>query len=61
MIITVIGLGLIGGSLALEFRSRKISYKLIGIDNDVEHQKKALSLNLIDEIGNILLANWQTG
>ena len=53
MITTVIGLGLIGGSLALEFRSRKISSKLIGVDINIEHQEKAHSLNLVDEIGNI--------
>lgn len=53
MITTVIGLGLIGGSLAMEFRSRKISSKLIGVDSNVEHQKDALSLKLVDEIGNI--------
>ena len=53
MITTVIGLGLIGGSLALELRSRKISSKLIGVDINIVHQEKALSLKIVDEIGNI--------
>jgi len=53
MITTVIGIGLIGGSLSLELRSRKISSKIIGVDINIENQAKALSLNLVDEIGNI--------
>jgi len=53
MITTVIGIGLIGGSLSLEFRSRKISSKIIGVDINIENQTKALSLNLVDEIGSI--------
>jgi len=53
MITTVIGIGLIGGSLSLELRSRKISSKIIGVDINIENQVKALSLNLVDEIGNI--------
>lgn len=53
MITTVIGIGLIGGSLSLELRSRKISSKIIGVDINIENQAKALSLNLVDEIGSI--------
>lgn len=53
MITTVIGIGLIGGSLSLELRSRKLSSKIIGVDINIETQAKALSLNLVDEIGSI--------
>ncbi len=46
--IAVIGLGLIGGSLALELK--KISWATIyGIDNNAEHLQKALDLGIIYE------------
>lgn len=44
----VIGLGLIGGSMALELKKRT-NYKVLGIDADTTHLKKALSLGIIDE------------
>lgn len=47
MKIAIIGLGLIGGSLALEFSKNHIVY---GLDNKVEHQKQALELGLITSI-----------
>ncbi|HBS12233.1 MAG TPA: prephenate dehydrogenase, partial [Flavobacteriaceae bacterium] len=46
--IAVIGLGLIGGSLALELK--KISWATIyGVDNNAEHLQKALDLGIIYE------------
>ena len=46
--IAVIGLGLIGGSLALELK--KLSWAIIyGIDNNEEHLQKALDLGIIYE------------
>jgi len=47
MKITIIGLGLIGGSLALEFRKQHTVY---GIDANVAHQEKALALGLVEKI-----------
>ncbi len=47
MKIAIIGLGLIGGSLALEFGK---NHSIYGIDNNLEHQKKALKLGLVKEI-----------
>jgi len=47
MKIAIIGLGLIGGSLALEFRE---NHQIFGIDNNTEHQKQALELGLVKEI-----------
>ncbi|MCF6182636.1 prephenate dehydrogenase [Lutibacter sp.] len=44
----VIGLGLIGGSMALELKKRT-NYKVLGIDANTTHLKKALSLGIIDE------------
>lgn len=46
--LVVIGLGLIGGSLALDLKLRK-KFKVYGIDKNLEHIKKALTLGIIDE------------
>ncbi|MFK5957239.1 MAG: prephenate dehydrogenase [Lutibacter sp.] len=46
--LVVIGLGLIGGSLALDLKKRT-GYKVYGIDKNKEHIKKALTLGIIDE------------
>src|SRR6266853_3079939 len=48
--ITIVGVGLIGGSLALQLHEKKLSSKLIGVDNNKEHAKKAIELELVDEI-----------
>jgi len=48
MKITIIGIGLIGGSLALE--CKKLNHHVIGVDANPEHEKIALELNLVDEI-----------
>ena len=45
--LVVIGLGLIGGSLALDLKKRN-GYKVYGIDKDPAHIKKALALGVID-------------
>lgn len=50
MNLTIIGLGLIGGSLALDLRERGFSDKITGIDHLEKHQKEALSLGLVDLI-----------
>lgn len=46
--LVIIGLGLIGGSLALDLKKRE-GYKVYGIDQNPEHIKKALALGIIDE------------
>lgn len=46
--LVVIGLGLIGGSLALDLKKRE-GYKVYGIDQNPEHIKKALALGIIEE------------
>ncbi len=46
--LVVIGLGLIGGSLALDLKLR-MNFKVLGIDKNPEHVKKALELGIIDE------------
>ncbi|MFN8672581.1 MAG: prephenate dehydrogenase [Candidatus Sericytochromatia bacterium] len=48
--ITVIGLGLIGGSIALDLKKVNYIDKIIGVDNNKENCKLALELNIVDEI-----------
>ena len=50
----IIGIGLIGGSIALGLRKSGWASEIVGIDTNPEHQKKALSLKLVDRI-----ATWQ--
>ena len=50
MRLTVIGLGLIGGSLALSLKKKGIVTKVIGVDNNQEHQTQALALGIVDEV-----------
>jgi prephenate dehydrogenase len=49
MTITIVGLGLIGGSMALSLKENGFADVLIGVDNNAEHVAKALSLRLIDK------------
>ena len=48
--ISIVGVGLIGGSLALQLHEKKISSRLIGVDASKEHLQKALELELVDEV-----------
>lgn len=50
MIITVVGLGLIGGSIALDLKKRGFASKVIGVDNNALHAHAAKKLSLVDEI-----------
>jgi prephenate dehydrogenase len=50
MVIAVIGIGLIGGSLAVDLRKRKFTDHIIGVDTNVHHQNIALLCGLVDEI-----------
>lgn len=50
MNITVIGTGLIGGSMALALRDLGIATNVTGVDSNPEHAKKALELGIADEI-----------
>jgi len=49
MIISVIGTGLIGGSLAVDLRKRGFADRIIGVDNNIHHQNIALLCGLVDE------------
>ena len=47
---TIIGLGLIGGSLAKDLRKTKFATELIGVEASAEHAEQALKLGLVDKV-----------
>ncbi|MET7038115.1 prephenate dehydrogenase [Elizabethkingia miricola] len=49
MNISIIGTGLIGGSMALKLKQKGLASKIIGIDKNEEHLKEAKSLGIIDD------------
>lgn len=49
MIVSILGIGLIGGSLAKSLKENNLSKEIIGIDNNIEHINKALELGIIDK------------
>jgi prephenate dehydrogenase len=50
MKVTVIGLGLIGGSLAKDLRRTKFATALTGVDSNEYHAREAVKLGLVDRI-----------
>ena len=50
MTITIIGIGLIGGSLAIGLRESGFATYIIGVDLNPEYAKRALELGLVNEI-----------
>lgn len=48
MKISIIGVGLIGGSMALKLREKNIASFIYGIDNSQQHINEALDLKIID-------------
>lgn len=48
MKISIIGVGLIGGSMALKLREKNIASFIYGIDNSQQHISEALDLKIID-------------
>jgi prephenate dehydrogenase len=53
MTITVVGIGLIGGSLMIDLRRRGFADKIIGVDSNLHHQNIALLCGLVDEIDSL--------
>ena len=49
MTITVVGIGLIGGSLMLDLRKRKFADRIIGVDNSIQHRNIAQLCGIVDE------------
>ena len=50
MKIGIVGLGLMGGSLALSLRKLSFVTNVYGLDHNTEHQKEALRLNLVERL-----------
>lgn len=50
MKVSIIGTGLIGGSLGLVLREKKLASPIIGVDASERHATQALQLGLVDEI-----------
>lgn len=48
MKISIIGVGLIGGSMALKLREKNLASFIYGIDNNTQHISDALNLKIID-------------
>jgi len=48
MKVAVVGLGLIGGSFALEMK--RLKNVVVGLDKNVKHREQALDLGIVDEI-----------
>jgi prephenate dehydrogenase len=53
MIVTIIGTGLIGGSMALTLKEKGFATKVIGVDASEQHLAQALTLGIIDEAHNL--------
>lgn len=49
MVITIVGLGLIGGSLAIALRENGFAERVIGVDRNRESERKALRRFIIDD------------
>jgi prephenate dehydrogenase len=49
MTTAIVGIGLIGGSLATDLRKRGFTGRIIGVDNNVQHRNIAQLCGLVDE------------
>src|SRR5687768_488820 len=50
MKVTIIGTGLIGGSMAIAMREKGMASSIIGVESNSQHAQKAIELKLVDEI-----------
>lgn len=48
--LTVVGLGLIGGSMAIDLKKRGFATRVIGVDHDRLHAATARNIGLVDEV-----------
>lgn len=53
MVVAIVGIGLIGGSMALALKEKGIATKVIGVDENRSHRQKALNLGLVDEVADL--------
>jgi prephenate dehydrogenase len=50
MRLAVVGIGLMGGSIALSLKKKGFVSHVIGVDQNMDHQQQALQLGIVDEI-----------
>jgi prephenate dehydrogenase len=50
MTVCIIGLGLIGGSIGLDLKTRRFSDRVIGVESNPTHARAALEKGLVDEV-----------
>jgi prephenate dehydrogenase len=53
MIVTVVGLGLIGGSIAYDLKAGGFCSRIIGVDTKKINAEEALKLKIVDELGSL--------
>ena len=53
MNVAIIGVGLIGGSMALALKEKGLAKTIIGVDASEKHREEALELGLVDELKNL--------
>jgi prephenate dehydrogenase len=51
--IAIVGVGLIGGSLALQLNEKGLASTITGVDNNAEHAAQALELALVDQMAGL--------
>ena len=56
MKLAVVGLGLIGGSIALDLKAAGFVKEVMGVDDNAAHQEQARILNLVDRITDLKTA-----
>ncbi|SEL05283.1 prephenate dehydrogenase [Parapedobacter koreensis] len=49
MNVAIVGVGLIGGSIAITLKEKKVATKFVGVDKSEGNLKKAIQLGLVDE------------
>ena len=54
--VAIVGVGLIGGSLAAAMKARGVATSVLGIDRNPDNLAQALALGLIDEAANEMAA-----
>ena len=56
MVVTIIGVGLIGGSMAISLKENRIASRIIGVEANELHSQRALQLGLVDEMMDLEIA-----
>lgn len=50
MVVAIVGVGLIGGSMALSMKEKGMATRIIGVESNKQHAAKAMEMKLVDEI-----------